>query len=268
MTIKHFCFGSLQSDTTVRIVVPTTKTAADVLSDHSALPPLMCVERMNLWNDAVVDMEVVFENFDGLSTVFNRVLEESVAESFRGKRDDFVIFVHDDVWLNDVLMFDKIKSASESLDVIGACGGKTWNPNLTEKGKPIIWTVASSESGGSGFMTHSPTVNWNPSIHDMNYRGRSMFATNYGNSPSRTLTIDGAFMCFGRKAIDTLRFDEMFRFHFYDMDVSMSAYAKGLRLGTAPILLTHNSLGESVAQPSYLEMQEKFLEKWFGKKSG
>lgn len=264
MTIEHFHFGSPQSDTKYRIVVPSTKSAAAVMADHSLLPPLMCLDRMAIGDEASVDMEVVFENFDALSAVFNRALEESVSDTDR--KDDFVVFVHDDIYLNDVLMFDKIRAVSDKFDVIGVCGGKTWNPKLVKNGKPIIWTTASTQGGGSGFMIHGMSSSWNPSIHDIDYRGRSLRAANYGGSPSRVLTIDGSFMCFGRKAIDSLRFDEQFEFHYYDMDVSMAAYAKKLVVGTAPILLTHNSLGESVFQPSYLKMQEKFLAKWFDKK--
>ncbi len=269
MTIKHFEYGSEErAESKFLIVVPTTVKEGGGDGRNDALLSTKCLGRMNLGDEVFVDLKVVFENFDGLPTVYNKTLDEVAPTKDRhGSGFDFVIFAHDDIWFNDVLMFDKILSAGDKLDVIGACGGKTWDKNSSESGKPIIWTVASAKAGGSGFMVHAAPTNWNPNVHDMDYCDRSLFSTSYGNSPARTLTIDGSFMCFGRKAIEKLRFDEKFKFHYYDMDVSMSAYAKGLRVGTAPILLTHNSLGESVVQPSYMEMQQIFIEKWFKPKS-
>lgn len=268
MSDNHLYYGSESADKKIHIVIPTSYSKDAVLSDiknRKLIPSIWCLDKMNFNNELFVDVEIIWENKDGLSTVYNRVLEDSVKDEL--KKDDFVIFMHDDIWLNDVLVFDKIFDISDKLDVIGVCGGKTWTYKNTENGKPIIWTVASAQAGASGFMLHGASISWNPNLHDMDYEKRSFFSSNYGSSPSRTLTIDGSFMCFGRKAIETLRFDDQFKFHFYDMDVSFSAYVKGLKVGTAPILLSHNSLGESVAQPSYMEMQRKFLDKWFVKKN-
>ena len=59
---------------------------------------------------------------------------------------------------------------------------------------------------------------------------------------------------FTRGAVEAgLKWDEQFRFHFYDMDICAQAAKKGLKVGTAPILLTHGSVGASVAQPEFLE---------------
>lgn len=254
--VRHFRFPSELHSEKFRIVVPTDKEFKE--GDEHSVRPLACVRRMDTGYD--IDVEVVYRNSDGLSKVFNDALDEAKSDG-----TDFLLCVHDDLWINDVMAFDKIVGVSKAFDLIGACGGKTWTPSTTEKGRPIIWTVASRTAGGSGFMVHSPNGGVNPILHDMDCGGRTFFATNYGNSPARTLTVDGSFMCFCRKAIETLRFDETFRFHFYDMDVSMSAYAKGLRVGTVPALLTHESLGESVAQPSYMDMQAAFLKKWFPK---
>ena len=47
-----------------------------------------------------------------------------------------------------------------------------------------------------------------------------------------------------RRLIDTgLRFDPQFAFHFYEMDFCRQAELKGLRLGTWPISIVHESGG-------------------------
>ena len=55
--------------------------------------------------------------------------------------------------------------------------------------------------------------------------------------------LDGVFLAVRLDTIvrTGLRFDPRFRFHFYDMDFCRTARALGLRLGTWPIALTHQS---------------------------
>ena len=79
------------------------------------------------------------------------------------------------------------------------------------------------------------------------------------------MTLDGQFICFTRKAVEAgLKFDEKFQFHFYDMDVCLAANKLGLKVGTAPILATHQSLGQSVMNPEFMTSQKQFIDKWFG----
>ena len=37
-----------------------------------------------------------------------------------------------------------------------------------------------------------------------------------------------------------------------------------LKVGTAPILATHQSLGQSVMSPEFMTSQKQFIDKWFG----
>ena len=202
--------------------------------------------------------EISFENKEGLSTVYNRALEDKVA--------DFNVFVHDDVWLNDYLLMEKISDASAYFDVIGVAGGKGWSPEGYDTAKhPVNWLMATRNAGSSGFVTHALSTKLNTKPHTMNYRNATLAASAYGETPSRTLTLDGCFLCLTRKAVEAgLRFDEQFKFHFYDMDLCFSAYLKNLRCGTAPVLLTHESIGLSVRQPEFMEAQKAFMAKWFG----
>lgn len=231
--------------------------------DKDCLPIIKTLSMMNLTERVNIKVFIKFENNEGLSTIYNRFISEHEDEI---DSNSYVVFVHDDIWINDVLFFDKIISSSKKFKVIGACGGKAWN-SYGNGETPVIWTHASRGAGMSGFMIHAADESQSQVKHDVTFEGRSIFASNYGYSPSRTLTIDGCIICFTKQAIDSgLRFDERFKFHFYDMDVCFSAFVKKLEVGTAPILVTHESLGYSVSQPQFLESQKMFFEKWFKKK--
>lgn len=58
-------------------------------------------------------------------------------------------------------------------------------------------------------------------------------------------------------------FDPRFDFHFYDMDFCRSARTKGLRLGTWPICITHQS-GGAFGSQRWIEKYRLYLEKWEG----
>lgn len=118
-------------------------------------------------------------------------------------------------------------------------GGCAWGvPNgFPVKEKPLIWTTATCGKGASGFM-----------LHDLHTYGDHFLPSSYGYAPLETITLDGSNIIFTRKAVEKgLRWDEDFNFHWYDMAVCFSAREMGLKVGTAPILLTHGSVGASVA---------------------
>lgn len=136
------------------------------------------------------------------------------------------------------------------MDVVGVAGGKGWNRPKDET-KPVGWNVASRECGLNGFIIHR--------------EGDSSFATSFGPSPARTLTVDGCFIALMNKGLE-LRFDEQFDFNHYDIDLSFQAYKKGLNVGVEPIILTHGSLGKGLLKPEFLDSQRKFIDKWFRRK--
>ena len=195
-------------------------------------------------DDVLVKVYVEFGNKDGLPKVYNNALDNI-------EKTEYTIFAHDDIWLNDVLFFDKV--INSKFDVVGAVGGLFWG---VPKGfpideKPLIWTMATCGRGASGFMNH-----------DLKREDGLFLPSSYGAAPSKTLTLDGSIIIFTRKAIQVgLRWDEQFSFHFYDMDICCAAHRLGLKVGTANLLLTHESVGGSVVQLEFLECQKKFLKK-------
>lgn len=165
---------------------------------------------------------------------------------------DVVVFLHDDIILNDCMIYEKLVEAkNRGMDVVGVAGGKGWVPP-PDRSAHWGWTSASRSCGMAGIVNHvSP-------------EGK-LFASHYGETPTRTLTVDGCFMVFMNKALDKgLRFNQKYDFDFYDMALSMDAYKLGLKTGVEPVLLTHLSRGEGIRKPEFLESQNKFLEEYFG----
>jgi GT2 family glycosyltransferase len=58
-----------------------------------------------------------------------------------------------------------------------------------------------------------------------------------------------------------VRFDEQFDFHFYDMDFCRQAELKGLRMGTWPISVVHESAG-AFNTPPWRAGYERYLRKY------
>ena len=114
--------------------------------------------------------------------VFNAAIEARLAAGtlLRGEqtRDEILVFVHDDVWLDDAQIGEHLLSGLDQFDVIGVAGS--------------VGRVA----------------------------GQLNTIANTG-----------------------LRFDSRFDFHFYDVHFCRTARSLGLRLGTWPIALTHQSGG-------------------------
>jgi GT2 family glycosyltransferase len=96
--------------------------------------------------------------------------------------------------------------------------------------------------------------------------GRNPFGrvSAYGPVPAECELLDGVFLAAARRSVLLARgvhFDSRFEFHFYDLDFCRSARAAGLRLGTWPICLTHQSTG-AYESPAWLDGYNKYLEKW------
>ena len=226
-------------------VVATPKSSRE--SGHDVLP-LNSLGMMRIPGDVQVDAVVEYDNNRGLSEVYNQVLDNYVAFSDY----DAVCLVHDDVEILDCSICDKISSAVDrGMDLIGVAGGKGWQipRGYDPKKMPIGWTTASKDAGMAGFVLHE---------HDGH-----VFASCYGNSPSRTLTVDGLFLCLMNKGL-SLRFDKQFTFDHYDVDLCFQAWKAGMKVGVEPISLLHHSIGIGLTKPKFMDSQKMFMSKWFG----
>lgn len=193
--------------------------------------------------DRRIEARPAFNNRDGLPAVYNRQISEE-------NRDKMLLFVHDDVWLDDCFVFDRVSEALAVFDIVGLAGSTRRLP------RQPAW----------GFSTETPfTPEERRYLSGIVSDGEQPLGkpSRYGPPGLQCASLDGVFLA-ARCAtlLDSgVRFDERFRFDFYDLDFCRSAEAAGLRMGTWPIAITHTSLGK-FGSPAWHSALKLYREKW------
>jgi hypothetical protein len=164
-------------------------------------------------------------NRSGLPVAYNKqITEENL------KNHDIVLFVHDDVFIDDLKLQGKLYTAVNHLgyDIVGLAGAKTIKVK-----EPYLWHRMSDPKDWSGSVSH-PVDN-----------GSKSAVTSFGKWPERCLVIDGLFIAIDlKRALEAeWRFNENYTYHHYDMSSCLDANKKSLKIGTYPIHVTHLSPG-------------------------
>jgi len=217
-------------NTEYKIVVATTLNESE-FNEKSAIAIFL--------DKAGIKADIIFENKDGLPAVYNRFITEE-------NRDKKIIFVHDDVIIEDIFLFDKLNLAFESFDIVGLAGAKKCDLNA----QTMAWHLMSPRDQFVGEVAHSKGgINW---------------TTVFGQTPSRALILDGVFIAVNvAKLLDSnTKFDEDFNFHHYDISFCLTANNNKLKLGVYPIKVVHFGLGDSMNSLDWAESAEKFKNKY------
>lgn len=200
---------------------------------------------LGVWlKDSNVKASIRFNNTDGLPVVYNEYLQNYDSA-------DIFVFVHDDVWLADSFLLEKLRLALRRFDVIGLAGNRRRSP------KQPAWLF--SRQDGSEFVWDWP---WLSGAVSHGKPGQSE-VMEYGPSPMPCLLLDGVFLAASASLLKASRvcFDERFMFDFYDMDFCRSASKAGLMLGTWPIAIIHESVGE-FGKLSWHGARHLYFDKW------
>ena len=195
--------------------------------------------------DARLVAHVAFANRRGLPDIFN--VRISAPDGH-----DLLVFMHDDVWIDDYFVADRVIEGLQKYDVIGVAGNRRRLPH--QPAWAFVRLVANKmdwddRANLSGSVAHGPQP-----------FGR---ITCFGPVPADCELLDGVFLA-ARKSVlqeNRLRFDPRFDFQFYDMDFCRSARQCGLRLGTWPICLTHQS-GGAFGSKEWTEGFREYTKKW------
>jgi protein O-GlcNAc transferase len=157
--------------------------------------------------------------------------------------------MHDDVWIDDADFGDRIVAGLTQYDVIGVVGNRRRAPYQP------AWAFV------------DPLLNWDGDEHLSGAIGHGQKGfgeiTVFGPSPSDCEMLDGVFIAARKEALnkEAILFDPLFDFHFYDVDFARSVRAAGLKVGTWPIALTHQSDG-AFGTPNWREKYALYLGKW------
>lgn len=207
-----------------------------------------CLPRLGQFQELALRLSG--ENREPLGAVYNRAIDEA-------RPEEVLVFVHDDVHLDDWMLAARLEEALSRFDVVGVAGNQrvqarqvTWylQPKPVQQGGPLPWDHAHL----SGAICHGDA----PAQGDLNV---------YGPTPRPVRLLDGVFLAAraGTLQDSGVRFDADLGFHFYDLDFCLGAHQAGLRLGTWPIALTHQSRGESIHSDAWRQSCQRFLDKWY-----
>lgn len=189
---------------------------------------------------------ICFDQFnkEGLSKRYNDLLERC-ADKY-----EYIVFVHDDVYLDDARTIEKLYKAHEEFDIVGLAGGI--NPKIQT---PALWHLMCGGFGSGnlrGAVAHYVSDN-------------QIAMTSFGQTPARVAILDGLFLSIKTASVINTgwKFNENYAFHHYDIASCLDANLKKLKLGVAPIWVAHKSPG--LLNPSdkmFLDSQEKFIREY------
>ena len=131
-----------RTDRTIEVVVATAKTRPEFESTM----PAECLARLS---DSGIDIRLnVWDcNRDGLSTVYNMAMD-----AVNPYEIDWMVFVHDDVMLTDVMFDVKLEEAFKRFDVVGVAGSAHFDIDRD----PQVWHNSPRDKW-SGAVEHPST---------------------------------------------------------------------------------------------------------------
>lgn len=191
-----------------------------------------------------IRLDVIEQNAQGLPRVYNSYLTQHTL-----KKHDIVLFVHDDVYIDDLKLKGKLYSNTQAFDIVGLAG--CIKPTIKP---PVLWHLMAERKNLRGSVAHPVK------IADEQY---AVMTTTFGYTPSRVAIIDGLFMAVNLKSVlqTGWKFNENFDFHHYDIASCLDANKLKLKIGVAPIHVIHDSPGlMSTDDLSWSRSQNKFLE--------
>ena len=170
------------------------------------------------------------DNQKGLGTVYNQAIKPEFA-------NHTIVFMHDDVWVDDVHLAQHLHEALLRYDVVGVAGNR--NRQLSQP----AWSFPQKR----GEWDHKENL-VGVVAHDIKEprKGAPRNSVSvYGTTRGPARLMDGVLLAArGRSLLQAnVRFDERFEFHFYDMDFCRTAEKQGLRLGVWPLAISHCSGG-------------------------
>ena len=219
--------------------VSATRSTTEGFASSTALGRSL---RRLAYNPTIVS-QVTTENTTGLPTLYNRAIDTD-------NEHDIIVFLHDDVFIDDYFIGQRIVEGLKNYDVIGLAGNRRRVPgqhswaSVDQKGfkfdRPYL----------SGMLAHGTGP-------------RDFDVVLYGPAPAPCELLDGVFLAARKSKLREagVRFDERFNFHFYDLDFCRTARNAGLRLGTWPIAITHAS-GGLFGSPAWHEARRLYFDKW------
>ena len=188
---------------------------------------------------------IAYANQRGLPEIYNERIQATEGH-------DILLFLHDDLWLDDFFVVQRVLDGLCAFDVIGVAGNRRRVP------RQPAWLFNGRNAQGRFVWDH-------PYLSGGIGHGKSPFGpvSVFGPVPAPCELLDGVFLATRRSTVASagVLFDPRFDFHFYDLDFCRSARAAGFRLGTWPVAMTHQS-GGAFGNERWSQRHRQYIEKW------
>lgn len=195
-------------------------------------------------NDKNLKCRFVTNNKEGLTSVYNRLIDSST--------QDYIIFVHDDVYIESSSFLEHVINGFKYYDICGLAGGSY----LKIDSERMLWHLMTKRESWSGVVNHYKTPpTYNEAANSPKY------PTVFGEIGKPVVLLDGLFLAInlGRIKSKKVRFDENIKgFHHYDLKFCVDSYINGLKLGTIPVSVTHASPGLQNLSQDFLTSEAYF----------
>lgn len=191
---------------------------------------------------------------EGLPSFYNRVIDATPPNVN-------LVFVHDDVFIHDVFLIERLREAFRQFDIVGLAGSRSTDLSepswALEFDRDTLMALGWQKHGQfAGAVSHQlqPSVDGAIPVPELGI---------YGPITAGCTLMDGLFLAVRTNAIKAkgVKFDPRFDFHHYDIDFCRQALEAGLPLGTWPILVTHGS-GGAFATEKFRASSREYLAKW------
>lgn len=197
-----------------------------------------------------VALRLFASNAAALGACYNAAIAEA-------QSDDVLVFVHDDVHLDDWAAALRVAEALGHFDVVGVAGNRR-----RHRGQRA-WHLQPARAEGGVLVPECWDKDFLSGAVAHGVPGAAR-VTVYGPTPAPVRLLDGVFLAARAQRLREagVRFDPGLGFHFYDLDLCRSAEQAGLSLGTWPVALTHASAGQSILSDAWERACAAYLAKW------
>ena len=191
----------------------------------------------------ISDSIIYFNNTKGLSENYNDAIRKIKTDN------PILIFCHDDVYLLDIFLKEKLIKAFKEYDVVGVAGSSY----LSLKNERIAWHI-SPKNTWSGYVEHP-------------YDKDQQYMSYFGPTPKRVAVIDGLFIAVKLNTLidNNIKFQEEFKFDGYDTSFCLECLKKDLNIGVVNIHTQHLSHGEGIKNNDYIIISNILKEKYHKK---
>ena len=185
------------------------------------------------------DLLLAVNNKTPICKAYNQVIDFIDKDKYTN-----LVFVHDDVYIEDRHLETKLEYYLEGYDIIGLAGGAN-----IELQPPALWHMMSQEKYGTVGHWSDDKKLW--------------FGTTFGPSNKQVDLVDGLFIGVNAKKLyqNNLRFDERLPgFHHYDLKFCLDAKKLNMSVFVVPILVSHMSPGLRSYTPEFKASENIFLQ--------